>query len=176
MKHYFLILFLIWLTMLFVMGTLWIMISIGMHFGIYTAIIPVSLVAGFYYWLFRGDWFQSNIREPMAATFDRGTGMDLFMHFQIFSLICGLLGIGGMILGAGYMYPVAASDVMETMYATEKYWAVFKSRASLATTGGFAFGALVYLYLLADSRNIKWLQLAIIGVGCLFFFLIGYLM
>lgn len=176
MKHYFLILFLIWTTVLFVMGALWLMVSMGLHFGAYTAIIPVLIASGYYYRLFRSEWFHSNIRKPMIATFEEGTGMDLFMHFQIFSLICGLLGIGGMILGAGYMYPVAASGILETMDATERYWNLFKGRASLATVGGFAFGALVYLYLLADSRDIRWLQRTIVAVGCVFFFLIGYLM
>ncbi len=159
--------------MLFVMVSLWSMAFLDIDLGHYTLFVPGIAVLGGLVLLTKTSWFFRNIKEPVNAVMEQGTTQEIFIHFQLFTVVCGVLGLGGGIFLVSALYPIGLREMMETMAGTEDQMALFRSTAHLAPIGGLAFGVVMVFYILAVVRDRKFLSAAILLGGLLLFFLLG---
>ena len=175
-KPYFLIMMLTWAAALIVMVTLWIMVAAGVDLGDLSILIPsLSVIAGLVV-VTKTPWFAANIREPVQGMLGSSSSLDVLIHVQVFTMVCGVMGTGGAIVAAGFLYPPVDQATLETLQLTEEYLANFKSRTSVALVGGLSSCAIMYLYMFADVRNSGWLKWAALGLGCLLFFYLAHVL
>lgn len=173
MKHYFLILLITWAAMLFILVASWILLLVGLNFGDFTIFIPIMFAISGVAWLSRGEWFDDNIRKPLAVTLEFGNAIEVVIHLQLFTIICGVVGLGLGIVAMTSFYPMGIKMMLHGLAAGTEEWINFTKYTPMSAVAGLSFGFLLYSYLFADARNKTWLKKAIVIGGFILFFLVG---
>jgi len=173
MKHYFLILMITWVAMLFILVASWTLLLVGLSFGDFTIFVPIMFAITGVAIAARTKWFDENIRQPLSATLEFGNAVEVVIHLQLFMIICGVMGLGLGIAALTTFYPMGIRLMLRGLAAGQKEWHNFSKYTPMSVLAGFSFGLLLYSYLFADARNKKWLTRFILLGGFLLFFVLG---
>lgn len=174
MRHYFWILLMTWTAMIFILVSSWLMLLLGIDVGDFTVFIPVilALVGGFA--ASRTKLFDEHIRKPLAETLDFGNVVEIIIHMQLFTLICGVLGVGLGIASITSLYPMGVRFILRGVAGGDYEWHNFTKYVPLSILAGFTFSVLFYSYLFADARNQKKMMAGIVATGFFIFLLLGF--
>ncbi len=173
MRHYFLILLMTWGAMLFILLSSWILLLAGADLGDFTIFAPVMFSIAGVALVSKTGWFDENIRKPLAETLAFGSYIEVIIHLQFFTIICGVLGLGVGIAAMTTFYPMGIKLMLKSLAAGNTEWHNFSKYTPMSILSGFSFGLLFYSYLFADARNMKWVIRAIMVGGFLTFFFLG---
>lgn len=173
MRHYFLILLMTWAAILFIMLASWSMLLTGVYMGDFTIFVPIMFAIAGVAFFSRTDYFDQNIREPLAQTLEFGNFVEVVIHLQLFTIICGVLGLGIGIAALTSFYPMGIEAMMRGFAAGRYEWHNFTKYTPMSVLAGLCFGFLLYTYLFADARKLRWLTRTIIIGGFLLFFALG---
>ncbi|GEM_PF-2714943 len=175
MKHYFLILMITWAAMLFILVSSWGLLLAGFNFGDFTIFIPIMFAIAGVALLSKSKWFDENVRQPLAVTLEFGNAIEVIIHVQLFTIICGVFGLGLGIAAMTSFYPMGIRLLLKGLAAGEVEWHNFAKYTPMSVLAGFSFGILLYSFLFADARNKKWITRCILIGGFLVFFILGLL-
>ena len=173
MRYYVLVLMMCWASILAVLLMSWLILLLGMDLGRFTIILPVIITFFGLAFVSRLDWFDENIRTPLAETLEYGDWIEVVIHLQLFTLIVGMIGLGLGILCLTALYPVGFEMILKGAAAGNQEWQNFTKYLPFSVISGFFFGFLLYTYLFADARGIAWLTRTVIIGGFAIFFGLG---
>lgn len=173
MKHYFLILVITWAAMLFILVSSWGLLLAGLNFGDFTIFMPIMFAISGVALLSRSSWFDENIRKPLGATLEFGNAVEVVIHLQLFTIICGVIGLGLGIAAMTTFYPMGIKLMLRGLAAGNEEWHNFTKYTPMSVLAGFSFGLLLYSYLFADARNKKWVTRIILIGGFLLLLILG---
>lgn len=174
MRHYFLILLMTWASMIFILLFSWALLLLNNgNLGDFTVFLPVmSALAGVAF-LSKTSWFDENIRKPLAATFEFGNYIEMVIHLQFFTIICGVFGFAVAILAMTSFYPMGIKLMMKGLATGNIEWHNFTKYTPMSIVSGVGFCFLFYSYLFADACNKVWLTKVILIIGFVGSFLLG---
>ncbi len=173
MRHYFLVLLITWAAMLFILLASWGLLLMGINMGDFTIFMPIMFAIAGIAAISRTGWFDQNIRRPLAETLEFGNFVEVVIHLQLFTVICGVMGLGLGIAAMTSFYPMGIRLMMKGLAAGNAEWHAFTKYTPMSVLSGFSFGLLLYSYLFADARRMKWLTSTILVGGFAVFFLLG---
>ncbi len=169
MKHYFLILLMTWVCILFIMIASWMMLLFGLSMGDFTILAPIMLIITVVAFFSRSKWFDENVRQPLHDSLEWGNLIEMVIHIQLFTIICGVLGLGVGIAAMTSFYPVGAELALKNLAAENAQWYEFAKYTPMSILSGTLFGFLFYSYLFADAKGSKaWTRGILVGGFMLF--------
>ncbi len=128
MKHYLYILLMTWACMGSVLLLSWLLLLFGLDLGDFTILVPIIVTLVAVARIAKTPWFNDNIRQPLAETLDYGNIVEVILHLQFFTIICGVLGLGLGVAAVTSIYPIGLEAVLagvaggeEQLYNFGKY-------------------------------------------------------
>lgn len=173
MKHYFVIMAMTWAAMIFILLASWTLLLVGVDMGDFTIFVPVMFAIAGVAALSRTEWFDERVRKPLAETLSFASYVEVIIHMQLFTIICGLLGLGLGVTALTTLYPVGITFVLQGMASGKAEWHNFTKYTPMSVLSGLAFGVLLYAYLFADACSKRWMTRAILVGGFIAFFVLG---
>lgn len=173
MKHYFVIMFMTWAAMLFILLGSWALLLFGVNLGDFNIFVPVMFSIAAIALFSRTDWFDENVRQPLSDTLEFGSYVEVTIHLQLFTIICGIFGLGLGIAALTTFYPMGIKFMLQGLAAGNAEWHNFTKYTPMSVLSGCTFGVLLYSYLFADARSKRWLMRLILIGGFAIFFILG---
>lgn len=169
MKHYFLILWMTWGCILMIMLSSWALMLMGINLGDFTILAPVMFVISGIAMMSKTSWFDENIRQPLAETLEFGSFIEVVIHIQLFTIICGVFGLGLGVAAMTSFYPMGIKMMLRGFALGNAEWHNFTKYTPMSVLSGGSFGFLFYSYLFADARKKKGAVRAILIGGFILF-------
>jgi hypothetical protein len=166
-------LLIIWVVVFFSIFFVLMILATGVYLGILTLLLPGMTAIFFVMILEKTSWFAKRIHEPFSNRLRASTALELVAHSQIFSIICGALGIGIGVLAINLYNPHLLNAYVESLTDSPASALYFKSNAGVAAFVGFVSAGMVYCYMLAEAKGMRKMSAIVIMVTCLLLFAIG---
>lgn len=175
MRLFFLILLMIWAAMLFILVMSWGLLLFGANTGDFAIFLPIMFAIAGVALLSRSNWFAENIRKPLADTLECDNIIERIIRLQLFTIICGVMGLGLGIAAMTSFYPMGIKLMLRGLAAGNEEWHNFTKYTPMSLLSGCSFGILFYSYLFADARKNIGMTRAILIGGFIGLLLLGLL-
>jgi hypothetical protein len=152
----------------------WIMLN-NIRIGALCVLIPAAFSLIMVTIIQRTKWFKSVIKLPFAEKFRDGITAELVVQFQVFSILCGGIGIGIFILGIKKIYDTVKNDMPSHM--TDSWMAIyyFQENLGLSALVGFLMANFIYFYVSILAMGNEKYNYLLIGFYTLIFLGVGLL-